>query len=166
MSTMDEPVNATGSAAALDVQDLEVTFHRRGRRLPVLKGVTLKMESGSLPSLLGDIDRLEQVFSNLLDNALKHTPAGGTVTVSARQSSSGDLRVCVADTGPGIPADELPHVFERFYQADPAERKAGTGLGLAIAREIARAHGGDIEARSPAAGGAEFIVRLPLGRAG
>ena len=129
------------------------------------KGVTLKMEFASLPSVVGDIDRLEQVFSNLLDNALKHTLAGGTVTVSAHQAPSGHVRVRVADTGPGIAADELPHVFERFYQADPSARKAGTGLGLAIAREIARAHGGDIEARSPAGGGAEFTVRLPVGPA-
>ncbi|MFQ5826841.1 MAG: sensor histidine kinase [Dehalococcoidia bacterium] len=122
------------------------------------KGLRLRADLEPLPSIVGDTDRLEQVFSNLLDNALKHTPLGGEISISARQASSDLVEITVADTGPGISPQELPHVFGRFYRADAA--KTGTGLGLAIAREIVRAHGGDIEARSALGGGAQFIVRL------
>ena len=124
------------------------------------KGIALKLELETLPPVLGDIDRLEQVLGNLLDNAIKHTPERGEVSIFARQASAYTVEITIADTGPGIPAEELPHVFERFYQADAAA-KSGTGLGLAIAREIVRAHGGDIEARSTPGAGAEFIIRLP-----
>ena len=126
------------------------------------KGVMLRMELEAEPQIVGDIDRLEQVFSNLLDNAIKHTPEGGTVSISARQASADWVEITVADTGPGIPPEELPHVFERFYQAKGLAGKPGTGLGLAIAREIVRAHRGDIEARSAPDGGSQFIVRLPI----
>ena len=115
-----------------------------------------------MPHIVGDIDRLEQVFSNLLDNALKHTPKGGSVSILARKASAGLVEITVADTGPGIPPEQLPYVFERFYRADALTGKTGTGLGLAIAREIVRAHGGDIEARSAPGAGAQFIVRLPV----
>ena len=124
------------------------------------RGVTLKLDIEQVPPIIGDIDRLEQVISNLLDNALKHTPAGGEVSILARQAA-GFVEIAVADTGTGIPLEELPHVFERFYRADSQAMKSGIGLGLAIAREIVRAHGGDIEARSAPGRGAEFIVRLP-----
>jgi len=126
------------------------------------KGVTLRMELETVPHIVGDIDRLEQVFSNLLDNALKHTPEGGSVSILARKASADLVEITVADTGPGIPPEQLPYVFERFYRADALTGKTGTGLGLAIAREIVRAHGGDIEARSAPGAGAQFIVRLPV----
>lgn len=123
------------------------------------KGLRLRAEIGAVPLVLGDIDHLEQVFSNLLDNAVKHTPPEGEVSIAVRQSSADFVEVVVADTGPGIPAEDLPRVFERFHQA--ASEKTGSGLGLAIAREIVRAHGGDIEARSLSGAGAEFLIRLP-----
>ena len=123
------------------------------------KGLRLRAEIGAVPLVVGDIDHLERVFSNLLDNAIKHTPPEGEVSIALRQSSADFVEVVVADTGPGIPAEDLPRVFERFHQA--ASEKTGSGLGLAIAREIVRAHGGDIEARSASGTGAEFIVRLP-----
>ena len=123
--------------------------------------IILKTELEQVPSIIGDIDCLEQVFSNLLDNALRHTPRGGQVTISVRQASADFVEITVADTGPGITQDELPHVFECFYQADALVGKTGTGLGLAIAREIVRTHGGDIEARNASSGGAKFIARLP-----
>lgn len=126
------------------------------------KDIQLKTDIEPLPPVIGDIDRLEQVFSNLLDNALKHTPAGGKVSIIARQSSPNFIEVTVADTGPGIPPEQLSHVFERFYQADASAAKAGTGLGLAIAREIVRAHGGDIKVNSVLGEGTEFLVRLPV----
>ncbi len=147
-----EPVDVAGLA-----QHCHELFAMRAQE----KGVVLKIELEQVPSVVGDIDRLEQVFSNLLDNALKHTPEGGEVRIITRQASANFVAITVADTGSGIPPEELLHVFERFYQADALAGKAGTGLGLAIAREIVRAHGGDIVARNTSGGGAEFIVRLP-----
>lgn len=128
------------------------------------KDIQLRTEIEPLPPVIGDIDRLEQVFSNLLDNALKHTPSGGKITVIARQPHLNFVEIAVSDTGPGIPAEQLWHVFERFYKADPSAGKAGAGLGLAIARQIVRAHGGDINIKSRLGEGTEFLVRLPVNR--
>jgi signal transduction histidine kinase len=115
-----------------------------------------------LPPVTGDIDRLEQVFSNLLDNALKHTPPAGKVSIVARHPQPNFVEIAVTDTGPGISGEQLRHVFERFYRADPSVGKAGAGLGLAIARQIILAHGGDIMAKSTLGKGTEFMVRLPV----
>lgn len=123
------------------------------------KGLRLRTEIEPLTPVIGDIDRLEQVFTNLLDNALKHSPAGGEVNIIGRNTTTGSIKITVADSGPGIPPEQLPHVFERFYQA--GEVRTGIGLGLAIAREIVLAHGGKIEVSSTPGKGAEFIVRLP-----
>lgn len=127
--------------------------------------VTLIMDSPpNLPALIADGDRLAQVFTNLVDNALRHTPAGGQVTLQA-QSTQTEMEVRVADTGAGIPADALPHIFERFYQADPSRPggvKHGAGLGLAIVQEIVAAHSGRITVRSQEGLGTTFIVHLPL----
>ncbi|MCJ7516264.1 MAG: HAMP domain-containing histidine kinase, partial [Dehalococcoidia bacterium] len=126
------------------------------------KGIKLKTEIEPLPSVVGDIDRLEQVFSNLLDNALKHTPSGGDIGITARHADPNFTEISITDTGPGIPAEQMRHVFERFYRADPKAGKAGAGLGLAIARQIVLAHGGDIIAKSTPGKGTEFMVRLPV----
>jgi two-component system sensor histidine kinase ResE len=137
-------------------------------------GVSIQVEAHPLPPLMGDGDSLAQVFTNLVDNALKNTPSGGTITLRARQSGP-EIQVEVADTGRGIPADALPHIFERFYQADPSRRGGenhGTGLGLAIVKEIVSAHGGKITVRSKTAhevneterSGSVFSVTLPLER--
>jgi len=107
----------------------------------------------------GDADRLEQVVSNLLDNALKHGPEGSTVRLGACRIDSAWVEVSVADEGPGIPQDKIEHVFERFYQGTGV--RTGAGLGLAIAREIVSAHGGSIAAVNAETGGAVFTVRLP-----
>ena len=124
------------------------------------QGVKLTVDTESLPAITGDVDRLEQVISNLLDNALKHTPSGEEITVSGRQINENMVEIIVLDSGPGISPQELPHVFSRFYKSE--ESKPGAGLGLAIAREIVRAHGGSIEGRNAAGKGAEFIIRLPI----
>jgi signal transduction histidine kinase len=126
------------------------------------KGIKLKTDIEPLPPVIGDIDRLEQVFSNLLDNALKHTPAGGDISIIARHINPNFAEISITDTGPGIPAEQMRHVFERFYRADPSAGKAGAGLGLAIARQIVLAHGGDIMAKSTLGKGTEFVVRLPV----
>jgi len=128
------------------------------------KGIKLKTDIEPLPPVIGDIDRLEQVFSNLLDNALKHTPADGEVSITARHPNPNFAEISITDTGPGIPAEQMRHVFERFYRADPSAGKAGAGLGLAIARQIVLAHRGDIHAKSTLGKGTEFLVRLPVNR--
>ena len=123
------------------------------------KGIQLRTNLEPVSSVIGDIDRLEQVFNNLLDNALKHSPARGNIGIAARQGWADFVEITIADTGPGIPPEQLSQVFERFYQAK--EMKSGTGLGLAIAKEIVRAHGGDITVSSVLGEGTEFLVRLP-----
>lgn len=110
-----------------------------------------------------DEDRLEQVLTNLIDNAIRHTPEGGTVSVSLANELS-YARISVSDTGIGIPADDLPYVFERFYKADKARTRAkgGTGLGLAIARNIVEAHEGKIKVESVEKEGTSFTFYLPM----
>jgi signal transduction histidine kinase len=107
-----------------------------------------------------DLDRLEQVLSNLLDNAFKHTPAGGRVVLAAT-AVPGAARIDVSDSGAGIPEAEMGRLFERFYRTPSSQGLRGSGLGLAIAREIARAHGGDITVQNRPGDGTTFSVRLP-----
>jgi two-component system sensor histidine kinase ResE len=117
-----------------------------------------------LPPVTGDGDRLAQVFNNLVDNALKHTPPGGQVQLEGKMEG-GQVLVSVKDNGPGIPEDELSRIFERFYQLDKSRRGGpthGSGLGLAIANQIVHAHRGEISVRSIVGVGSEFIVRLPI----
>ena len=118
-----------------------------------------------LPNLHLDPDRMGQVLGNLLDNALRHTPAGGTVTISATTSArTGGVGLSVADTGDGIAAEHLPHVLERFYRVDAARDRAhgGSGIGLAIAKALVEAHGGQLTVTSPGTGqGSTFRVFLP-----
>ncbi|GAA3823897.1 sensor histidine kinase [Cellulomonas soli] len=116
------------------------------------------------PSVEVDGHRLAQVLDNLVTNALRHTPTGGHVTVSARAGSSGRLELQVRDDGEGISPEHLPHVFERFYRADTARDRArgGSGIGLAISKALVEAHGGTITADSAGPGqGAVFTVELP-----
>ena len=122
--------------------------------------------SAGLPPITADGDRLAQVFTNLVDNALKFTPKGGSISLSAVVVNS-EMQITVSDTGAGIPPQSLAHIFDRFYQADPARRggeKHGAGLGLAIAHEIVQAHGGRINVRSRLGEGTSFDVFLPLTR--
>ncbi|HTS52525.1 MAG TPA: HAMP domain-containing sensor histidine kinase, partial [Burkholderiales bacterium] len=109
-----------------------------------------------------DVDRprMEQVAHNLLANALKFTPAGGSVTVSVA-SVNGDARLIVEDTGPGLSEDELAHMFERFWRGPAARDSDGSGVGLAVVAELVRAHGGKVEAGNGRGGGARFTVTLP-----
>jgi signal transduction histidine kinase len=134
------------------------------------KGVTLAADAASgLPMVLVDRDRLGQALGNLLDNALRHTPVGGTVTIGARPADGGHVELFVSDTGEGIPAEHLPHVFERFYRVDQARDRAhgGSGIGLAIAKALVEAHGGRISVTSSGPGkGSTFVIRLATARAG
>jgi len=127
--------------------------------LATAKKITITSQVESTP-LEVDPEQIFRVLSNLLGNAIKFTPEGGTITVQAERRND-ELMVSVSDTGPGIPADQLPHLFERFWQARPA-RELGAGLGLYIAKGIVEAHGGRIWAESPA--GARLIFTVPLAR--
>jgi signal transduction histidine kinase len=132
------------------------------------RGVTLRQEvPARLPAVLADPDRMGQVLGNLLDNALRHTPAGGTVTVAADQQPAGGIRLHVRDTGEGIAAEHLPHLFERFYRVDAARDRSrgGSGIGLAIVKALVEAHGGRVSAASDGPGhGATFTLTLPPAR--
>jgi signal transduction histidine kinase len=128
------------------------------------KEVTLKVEvAEDLPKVQADEQRITQVLFNLISNALRHTPAGGTITISA-EAREGRVLVSVRDTGSGIPPEDLPHVFERFYRADRSRARAtgGSGLGLTIAKQIVQAHGGQISAQSWVGAGSTFAFSLPL----
>jgi signal transduction histidine kinase/ActR/RegA family two-component response regulator len=129
------------------------------------KGVTMRLAEGTTAELVqGDADRLQQVVWNLLSNAVKFTPQGGSIDVWTGRSGT-HVQVRVTDTGQGISADFLPHVFERFRQADssPARQQSGLGLGLAITQELVELHGGTVTAESPGQGkGSAFVVSLPL----
>ena len=131
-------------------------------------GVALTYEAPASPVMIeGDQKRLKQLLVNLLDNAIKYTPAGGSARLALAVNDSCAV-IEVTDTGRGIPAGALPHIFERFYrQTDPRDsRVTGFGLGLAITKWIVDAHGGSIEARSQEGHGSSFIVRLPLAQTG
>lgn len=150
--------------AAVDMTALLNGIVEKFAPLAEKAGIRLEVQAGGLPRMTGDGDRLAQVFTNLVDNALKFTPRGGAVTLQARLAE-GQMECLVSDTGKGIPPQALPHVFDRFYQADASRARSdrgGAGLGLAIAREIIEAHGGRISVRSQVGQGTLFTVRLPL----
>ncbi len=116
-----------------------------------------------MPAMIGDGDRLAQVFTNLVDNAIKHSPEGGRVRILG-ESARGWVTIHVEDRGPGIPPEELPRIFERFYQLDKARTGRGVGLGLPISHEIVRNHQGELLATSEIGLGSRFSVRLPTAR--
>ncbi len=129
------------------------------------KNIALDISRQNEYPVTGDFDRLEQVLNNLLDNAFEHTPEGGVIRLVSRDLQPGVVQVTVTDTGGGIAAEDVPHLFERFYRASErrngkATRK-GYGLGLAISREIVRAHGGEIWATSEVGRGTTFVFTLP-----
>jgi two-component system OmpR family sensor kinase len=128
------------------------------------KGVRLENDTAQLPELLVDSIRIRQVLFNLLANALRHTPAGGQVTVSAT-ATAGKVLLAVRDTGEGLDPEQLAAVFDRFYRGDKSRSRetGGTGLGLAIVKAIVEAHGGRVAAQSAGKGqGCAFVVTLPL----
>ena len=157
--------------------DLNALFGRVYRKFSVIakeRGITL-VRSEEDPSLVlqeADSDRLEQVLTNLLDNALRHTPSGKSIRLVAERISkpAGDvIEIKVADEGSGIPPEDLPYVFERFYKADKARKRecgasggtGGTGLGLAIVKNLIEAHHGTIQVASELGKGTTFTIRLP-----
>jgi signal transduction histidine kinase len=143
----------------LDTLLLEV--HRELR--PLANGVQLKIGEEDQIIVRGDRDRIKQALLNLGVNALQHTPAGGSVTLSLERQ--GELAaLAVADSGTGIGSEDLPHIFHRFYRADRSRsrNRGGAGLGLAIVKWIAEAHGGQVAVESSPGVGSRFTILLPL----
>jgi len=131
-------------------------------RLPLAEaaGVTLRARNDGIAPVDADPARVEQILLILLDNALRHTPAGGSITVSSRRAPN-EACLEVADTGEGIPAEDQPFVFDRFYRGDPSREGRSAGLGLAIARGLAEAHGGRIDLVSAPGAGSTFTLHIP-----
>ncbi len=155
-----KPVNV---ASLLDhVGDL---FALRAQELDVRLTVTPD-HGAEVGDVLGDWDRLDQVLGNLLDNALRHTPPGGDVELSATVVSRSSVSIAVADTGVGIPEEAIPNLFDRYYKSDRPGAQGGTGLGLAIARELVRAQGGEIRVSSEQGVGTTFHIVLLAAQGG
>jgi signal transduction histidine kinase len=128
-------------------------------QLAATRNVQVVLDPEPAP-VIGDPARLRQLVVILADNAVRHSPSGGTATVRVRQEGSSAL-LAVDDEGPGIRPEDLPHIFDRFWRA-PGAPEGGTGLGLAIGAWIARRHGGSIAVESRSPQGSRFVVRLPL----
>ncbi|RUS48138.1 ATP-binding protein [Cohnella sp. AR92] len=161
------------NAQALDVHQLMSRVYRKFAALTKDKGLNLVYEESKDKLILqaADGDRLEQVLTNLMDNAIRHTPANASIRMKAdlvRGKRGNEVRIIVADEGQGIPAEDLPYIFERFYKADKARKRdsnggsGGTGLGLAIVSNLVEAHGGRIQAASEAGKGTTFTIDLPV----
>jgi two-component system sensor histidine kinase BaeS len=155
-----------GGGTALEREDVPVRalfdrVHARHERELTARSITLTRAIGhDVDTVYGDSTRLEQALQNLAANALRHTPDGGTITLTADHVGP-SLRLRVRDTGPGIAPDHLPLIFDRFYKADAARKASGgSGLGLSVVRAIVERHGGSITARNEA--GAVFEILLPL----
>ncbi|MCI0575066.1 MAG: ATP-binding protein [Chloroflexi bacterium] len=150
----------------IELADFMAAVMDQVRPLAEAKAITLVESIPPGLTLQGDLDLLIRLHLNLLDNAVKYTPAGGRVTVQAERMGT-QVIVSVSDTGPGIPAEHLPHLFERFYRVEGDRARGwrdngqgGAGLGLAIAYEIARAHGGHLAVQSEVGRGTTFVVYL------
>jgi len=154
----------------VDVPDLLADVRTSFSGQAEAAGVDLRAEVSGDPGTMtieADPDRLDQVLCNLTSNALRHTPDGGAITLTA-QAIDGGVRIVVRDTGSGIAAEDLPYVFDRFWRADRSRSRlegSGSGLGLPIAQQLIRAHGGRIEVESELGRGTTFTIELPVNRA-
>ncbi|MBI5240091.1 MAG: GHKL domain-containing protein [Elusimicrobia bacterium] len=153
----------TPAPESVDLMQLAAEVTATLKPLAGRKELALRMEPfRNVPPVRGDRGQLKQVLTNLLDNAIKYTPEKGLVRVSAA-AAEGRVTVSVEDTGPGIPAEALPRIFERFYRVDKARSRelGGTGLGLAIVKHIMEAHGGSVSVESRPGEGSTFSFSLP-----
>jgi signal transduction histidine kinase len=147
----------------VDLSTLTTEAVEAARPRAEAKDLALETATQAVPAMAGDHDRLAQVLDNLISNAVKFTPQGGTVSVRLAVHN-GEAALEVRDTGVGIPAAEQDRLFERFYRATTATERAipGVGLGLTIAKAIVEAHGGNLDFESVEGSGTTFTVRLPL----
>ncbi len=155
LAQADAGISLAKKPVELDTLLLEV--YRQAQLMA--DGVEVKLGHEDQAVVMGDADRLTQLLLNLVDNALKYTPPGGEVKLSLYHEQ-GWVQIAVADTGIGIPEEDLPHIFERFYRADKARVRGGTGLGLSIAQWIAQAHGGYLTVESQVGKGSTFTLWL------
>ena len=123
------------------------------------RGIAIDVVGDAAPAN-GDPDRLQQIVINLITNSVKFTPPGGRITITTA-SAAASAMLKIADTGPGLDDDELPHLFERFWRGQAGTKAPGSGIGLAVVAELVAAHHGTLEAANRAAGGAEFTITLP-----
>jgi two-component system, OmpR family, sensor kinase len=145
----------------VELDTLLLDVYRQGQVISQATGVRVRLGAEDQAVVLGDADRLRQLLLNLVDNAIKYTPPGGDVTLTLKRQA-GWVQISVADTGCGIPAQDRPHIFERFYRADRSRtRPGGAGLGLSIAKWVAEAHGGKLEVESEVGQGTVFTLYLP-----
>ena len=150
----------------VELDTLLLDVYRQGQVISQGTGVRVRLGAEDQAVVLGDADRLRQLLLNLVDNAIKYTPSGGDVTLTLKRQA-GWVQISVADTGCGIPAEDLPHIFERFYRADRSRtRPGGAGLGLSIAKWVTEAHGGELEVESEVGQGTVFTLYLPEPHAG
>ncbi|MFO7662535.1 MAG: ATP-binding protein [Chloroflexota bacterium] len=154
------------SPRAVDLGQVMEDVYRASQPRAELKQIELRLNRTEVPVVSGDPDRLVQVFTNLVDNALTYTPSGGQVEMSVRHGDSW-VEGIVRDNGTGIAENELPRVFERFYRLEKSRARVedgrGSGLGLAIVRELVAAHGGQVQVTSELGRGTAFVVRIPVG---
>lgn len=147
----------------LDFSDLLIEVVEQQRKPAKSKDVAIELSETVPVKVEGDSTRLRQMVRNVLDNAIKYTPAGGKVSVELGQTDGHAFRLRVADTGIGIPVSALPHIFDRFYRVDQARTReeGGTGLGLSIVKHIVEAHGGSVRAESEIGVGTTMILTMP-----
>jgi heavy metal sensor kinase len=145
----------------VDIPTLLCDLSDSFRPLAEKKGLTFTTNMPENIIVTGDRDSLIRLFANLLDNAIKYTSRGG-IRISANRTIENMLEVCITDTGDGIPPEDLPHIFDRFYRVEKSRAARGAGLGLAIAANIAHAHSGAIEVSSTVGKGTTFTVQLPI----
>ena len=147
----------------VDIKELLIGLSTNIEALAQDKGIKFSVDAQESLIVNGDKVKLRQLFINILENAVRYTPADGAVSVSLVKKDENALAT-ISDTGIGIPPEHLPHIFERFYRVDKARSKAdgGVGLGMAIAKYIADSHGGKIEVESQVGKGTTFYVSIPL----
>lgn len=155
------PLHPTQFLLADLIEDVETSFASQASAL----GIDLRLHiANPLLEITADYDRLNQVLSNLLSNAIRHTPSGGTVSIETGQGSSAErgVRIMVKDTGTGIAEEDLPFIFDRFWRGDRSrQERTHSGLGLAITKQLIHAHNGVIEVRSAFRKGSTFIIEIP-----